>query len=129
MPRRSDAARARRLLVAQTPIDHERAERNQGRNEDHRTATDRPRQIDDCVENQIREHQEPRYEFDNQTISPVNFTLSPGDLTRVACTYNNTRAETVSYGESTFNEMCYFIGFAVDRPTQGGCLEVMPPLG
>jgi hypothetical protein len=66
------------------------------------------------------------YDFDNQSIEKLDVKLSAGDMARVSCTYNNTHDQTISYGESTLNEMCYFIGFAVD--SRGGCLEVTPPV-
>ena len=68
------------------------------------------------------------YSFHTQSIEPVEVEIAPGDVTRVTCSFNNTLAQDVTYGESTKNEMCYFVGFAIDRPTQGGCLEVLPPL-
>ena len=69
------------------------------------------------------------YFFDNQTIEPVDVTLAPGDLTRVTCKYNNTLSQDVTYGESTNDEMCYFIGFAIDRASTSGCLGSAPPAG
>jgi hypothetical protein len=66
------------------------------------------------------------FEFGNQSIDKLAVTLTPGNVTRVTCTFNNTKDQTVSYGESTLNEMCYFIGFAVDLPAQSACLEVIP---
>lgn len=42
-------------------------------------------------------------------------------------TFDNPHDETIGYGESTRNEMCYFVGFAVDLPSQSACLEVLPP--
>jgi hypothetical protein len=68
------------------------------------------------------------FTFDNQSIERLMFDLKPGDITRVTCTYNNTLSQEVKYGESTLNEMCYLIGFAVDRAFQSACLEVIPPL-
>jgi hypothetical protein len=67
------------------------------------------------------------FNFDDQRIDMVDLTLSPGDMTRVTCTYNNTMDQEVGYGESTHNEMCFFVGFAVDLPRQAACLEVLPP--
>jgi hypothetical protein len=55
----------------------------------------------------------------------LDVKLSASDMTRVSCKYNNPHDQTISYAESTLNEMCYFIGFAVD--SRGGCLEVVPP--
>ena len=67
------------------------------------------------------------FEFDSQHIDPLELTISPGQVTRVRCTFDNTTDQTVSYGESTRNEMCFFVGFAVDQPRQSACLEVLPP--
>jgi hypothetical protein len=67
------------------------------------------------------------FDFNNQRIDKLDLTIAPGDLTRVTCQFTNTRPETVTYGESTKNEMCYFIGFAIDLPQQSACLEVLPP--
>jgi len=67
------------------------------------------------------------FDFDNQRIDPLDLTIAAGDVTRVTCTFDNTLDQTVTYGESTKNEMCYFIGFAVDLPRQSACLEVLPP--
>ncbi len=52
--------------------------------------------------------------------------LPAGTVTRVTCTYDNTLDQVVGYGESTKNEMCYFVGFAIDLPGQSACLEVIP---
>jgi hypothetical protein len=67
------------------------------------------------------------FDFDDQHIEPIDLTLAAGDVTRVRCTFDNPMDEAVSYGESTHNEMCYLIGFAVDLPAQSACLEVLPP--
>jgi hypothetical protein len=68
------------------------------------------------------------YVFDLQTIEPLELELKAGDTTRVTCDYMNTLNQEVTYGESTKNEMCYFIGFAIDRPQQGACLGSLPSL-
>jgi hypothetical protein len=66
------------------------------------------------------------FKFDDQHIDSIDLNLAAGDMTRVTCTFNNNTPEQVGYGESTKNEMCYFMAFAVDRG--GSCLEVLPPL-
>ncbi|HET8934487.1 MAG TPA: hypothetical protein VFN67_13655 [Polyangiales bacterium] len=63
------------------------------------------------------------YDFDDQHIEPIELTLEPGDKTRVTCGYNNTRDETIEFGESTNTEMCFFIGFALDRDRLGTCTQ------
>jgi hypothetical protein len=67
------------------------------------------------------------FNFDNQRIDNMDVVVAAGDKVRVTCSFMNPMDETVSYGESTRNEMCYFIGFAVDSTGGGGCLEVLPP--
>ena len=66
------------------------------------------------------------FNFDDQHIDKVELDIAPGQVTRVTCTFNNTTDQEVGYGESTHNEMCYFVGFAVDA-RGGACIEVLPP--
>jgi len=66
------------------------------------------------------------YSFDDQRIDLVTMTLNPGDVTRVTCNYDNTRNQTVTFGESTKNEMCFFLGFAAGRTGVGGCVVGTP---
>lgn len=61
------------------------------------------------------------FDFDDQHADLLDLRLSKGDKTRVSCTYENTRDATVTFGESTNNEMCFFIGFAVGREGLSGC--------
>lgn len=63
------------------------------------------------------------YDFDDQHIEPLKLTLEPGDQARVTCGYNNTHSEMVGFGESTTTEMCFFIGFALDREGLGSCTQ------
>ncbi|HKP60701.1 MAG TPA: hypothetical protein VJV78_28430 [Polyangiales bacterium] len=67
------------------------------------------------------------FNFDSQRIENVDVTLAAGDRTRVTCAFNNTTTQEVGYGESTNNEMCYFIGFTIDRLGMGSCLSALPP--
>jgi hypothetical protein len=67
------------------------------------------------------------FDFNSQRIDKLDVTVSQGDLTRVRCMFDNIHEQTIGYGESTKNEMCYFVGFAVDQPRISGCLEVLPP--
>jgi hypothetical protein len=68
------------------------------------------------------------FDFDNQQIDKLDVSIAAGEISRVTCTFTNDKDQTIGYGESTLNEMCYFIGFAIDRPSQSACLEVLPPL-
>jgi hypothetical protein len=55
------------------------------------------------------------YNFDDQHVELIDLTLEPGDVTRVRCSYDNPHDETITFGESTKNEMCFLIGFSADR--------------
>ena len=47
---------------------------------------------------------------------------SSDDVLRVACDYMNTGDKTVTFGESTNDEMCFFVGFALgDSPGFADC--------
>ena len=65
------------------------------------------------------------YDFEQQTIDPIDLKLSPGTAARLTCSYDNDRNETITYGESTNNEMCFAIGFTVasspGSAVGGGC--------
>src|SRR5882724_9426283 len=63
------------------------------------------------------------FDFNDQRMEKVVISLAQGDKTRLTCTYQNTNPTAVTYGESTLNEMCYLIGFAIDRPSMGGCVQ------
>jgi hypothetical protein len=61
------------------------------------------------------------YNFDDQHVELIDLTLEPGDVTRVRCSYDNPHDETITFGESTKNEMCFLIGFAANREGLSGC--------
>lgn len=75
----------------------------------------------------IKIHDEP-YSFDEQSyrlIEPVE--LAKGDRVRVECTHRNTTAKTVTFGESSFQEMCFAGLYRV--PATGGffvCTDDFP---
>lgn len=51
------------------------------------------------------------WDFDRQTIDNFDMTLEEGLHTRTTCKYNNTTDKTITYGESTFDEMCFMGAF------------------
>lgn len=61
------------------------------------------------------------YDFDDQHVELIDLALEPGDMTRVRCSYDNPHDETITFGESTKNEMCFLIGFAADREGLSSC--------
>jgi hypothetical protein len=66
------------------------------------------------------------YNFNDQTIDGTDVVVEGGQHARLTCNYNNTRQEAVTYGESSFNEMCFLIMFVVGPPA--GCLRGSAPL-
>jgi hypothetical protein len=66
------------------------------------------------------------YDFDDQHIEEMELNINPGDVARVTCNYDNTTPHEVGFGESTNNEMCFFIGFAVGQERLQSCLKRGP---
>lgn len=66
------------------------------------------------------------WSFDAQWIDPMSLTIPGGTFTRVTCSYDNTTDSTVNFGESSYDEMCFFVTFAADRNGLGGCLSSSP---
>jgi hypothetical protein len=63
------------------------------------------------------------YDFDDQFLSPLDLSIKAGDTVRVTCGYDNTLDQMVTFGESTTNEMCFFIGFATGAAHElAGCI-------
>ena len=63
------------------------------------------------------------YNFDDQSLSTTDLTIAQGETVKVTCGYDNQLDETVTFGESTTNEMCFFIGFATGASHElAGCI-------
>lgn len=62
------------------------------------------------------------YDFDDQRLDLLDVTLNEGDVTKVTCNYKNDTDETITFGESTTDEMCFLVGFAMGRSETGGCV-------
>jgi hypothetical protein len=62
------------------------------------------------------------YNFDNQTVRllPEELPMQAGDRIGITCTYNNTTGSTVTFGDSSYQEMCIAGHFRY--PAQGGGL-------
>jgi hypothetical protein len=66
-------------------------------------------------------YQRDPYAFDEQRIDSMEMILPQGSHSRLTCTFDNTTAETVTFGESSYDEMCFLIMFVVDAPA--GCIK------
>lgn len=63
------------------------------------------------------------YDFDDQYLSDIDIEIKAGDRVRVTCGYYNPFEDVVTFGESSLNEMCFFIGFATGANHQlSGCI-------
>ncbi len=47
------------------------------------------------------------WDFGEQGWLPISYFLQPGDTVQTVCSWTNTTDQTVSFGESSSNEMCY----------------------
>jgi hypothetical protein len=57
------------------------------------------------------------WDFDQQTIDTLDTTLEGGRFARLTCNYDNPTDRTITYGESSFDEMCFLGIFWVGEPT------------
>jgi hypothetical protein len=55
------------------------------------------------------------WSFDDQYLEPLVLDLRAGTRTRVTCSYHNPTDRTVTFGESSNDEMCYLVTFARGR--------------
>ena len=51
------------------------------------------------------------WSFDQQFIASTAIHIPKGSYTKTTCRYDNQRDQTVSFGESSNDEMCYLVGF------------------
>jgi len=63
------------------------------------------------------------YDFDNQRLDLLPLTIPSGYVTRTSCTFENTHDQPISFGESSLNEMCFAVGFAIEQQGAGGCIQ------
>lgn len=68
------------------------------------------------------------YSFDDQHMEKFKASLQDGDLVRVTCNYMNTNDMVANFGESTHDEMCFFIGYALGDPPLADCGTLWDPV-
>ena len=61
--------------------------------------------------------------FGNQPIEPLVQTLGPDDSLTATCHWNNPGTKDVTYGESSDNEMCFFVMFYYPFDRLDGCID------
>jgi len=63
------------------------------------------------------------WSFDDQRVEPHELVLKSGTETRVTCTFDNTTDKEVTYGESSFTEMCVLATFVKGRVGIDACFD------
>ena len=66
------------------------------------------------------------FSFDDQHFDTFERTLAAGTVARLRCTYDNTTANSVFFGESSRDEMCIAAGFVVGRGDLELCTQASP---
>lgn len=63
------------------------------------------------------------FNFDDQHMEKTKIMLDTNDILRVTCDFKvNATDKEVTFGESSEDEMCFFVGFALgDSPAQADC--------
>jgi hypothetical protein len=63
------------------------------------------------------------FNFDDQRMEKMKLKLEAGDMLRVTCDFKTNPGDTVvNFGESSDDEMCFFVGFALgEAPAQADC--------
>jgi hypothetical protein len=61
------------------------------------------------------------WNFNDQPTVAKSFQLNAGDSVHLHCQYDNTTSQAVSYGESSFNEMCAFVLYYTPYHGLDGC--------
>jgi hypothetical protein len=68
------------------------------------------------------------YNFDDQHMEKFKTSLQEGDRVRVTCNYMNTTDSEAHFGESTHDEMCFFIGYTIGAPPLADCGALWAPV-
>ncbi|CAN5892163.1 hypothetical protein BH11MYX2_BH11MYX2_24310 [soil metagenome] len=63
------------------------------------------------------------WQFGDQPLAPITKHISAGDRFDMTCNYNNHGATPVTYGESSDDEMCYFVAFYTPYDGLDGCIQ------
>lgn len=61
--------------------------------------------------------------FGDQPMDPLEATVAPTDRFRLTCHYDNPTGRPIDYGESSDQEMCFFVMFYYPYTGLGGCIQ------
>lgn len=62
------------------------------------------------------------WKFGEQPLDMLDATVTPTDTFDLTCSYNNPTSTSVKYGESSDNEMCFFVLFYYPYDHLDGCI-------
>jgi hypothetical protein len=79
-----------------------------------------------AADNMHMVYQRTPYDFNDQRVDPTDMMIDANAHVRVTCNYQNTRQQAVTFGESSFDEMCFLVLFVVGGGT--GCIQGSAPL-
>jgi hypothetical protein len=63
------------------------------------------------------------WSFGDQPMTEQVLKVQKGDFLRATCVYDNTDGVKITYGESTFNEMCFMVLFYTPYDRLGACIN------
>jgi hypothetical protein len=63
------------------------------------------------------------WDFNEQLVAPMNAHIAATDTFHIRCTYDNTSANDITYGERTQDEMCTTLLFYTPYTAIDGCLK------
>jgi hypothetical protein len=63
------------------------------------------------------------WSFGDQPMKMTSYRINAGDFLRTTCVYDNTDGKPVTYGESSYDEMCFMVLFYTPFDRLGGCIN------
>ena len=92
----------------------------------HQLGTKMTFEVADDAGNFTQVYARDPYSFNAQSFDQMPLVISKGTQTRITCTYDNTTNATVTYGESSYNEMCYLAMYVPGMTGAIGCVALAP---
>lgn len=66
------------------------------------------------------------WNFDIQPTTPIKLSIKKGDSIHLRCKWDNSTDKQITYGESTFDEMCAFVWYYTPYEGIDGCINLPP---
>jgi hypothetical protein len=78
-------------------------------------------EVGDSVETLEEVFRRDPYDFDDQRFEEFTLDVAAGAVTRVSCDFENETDEVIGFGESSHDEMCFLLAYALGRNGISGC--------